>query len=104
MSRHLIPNAHIEHPGTLTVVGWDPELRTFFCDFVFPNGVTRPMAGGAEQEIPNADWLATILAAADIHIPVVLVARLRLEPLALSTVDMPYLDWRSGEPLPVREG
>ena len=42
-----------------------------------------------------------ILTAADIRIPVVLVARLRLEPLALSTADMPYLDWRSGEPQPV---
>jgi hypothetical protein len=101
VSRHLIANSHIEHPDVVTVVGWDPELRTYFCDFVFPNGVTRPMAGGAEQEIPDADWLANILAGAEIHLPPVLVARLRLEKLAVSSVDLPHLDWRSGEPAPI---
>jgi len=104
VSRHLIANSHIEHPDTVTVVRWDPELRTYFCDFVFPNGVARPMAGGAEREIPDADWLASILAGAEIHLPVVLVARLRLKKLALSAANLPQLDWRSGEPVPVGEG
>jgi len=104
VSRHLIANSIHEHPDVVTVVGWDPELRTYFCDFEFPNGVTRPMAGDAELDILDADWLAKILAAADIRIPVMLVARLRLEPVATSSIDTPYLDWRSGEPLPVSEG
>ncbi|MBS2550495.1 hypothetical protein KGQ19_26850 [Catenulispora sp. NL8] len=104
MSRHLIANSIHEHPDAVTVVGWDPELRTYFCDFVYPDGVARPVAGGTEQEILHADWLATILADAEIRIPVVLVARLRLEKLTVSSANAPNLDWRSGEPLPVREG
>ncbi|MBS2531942.1 hypothetical protein KGQ20_04080 [Catenulispora sp. NF23] len=98
MSRHLIANSIHEHPDAVTVVGWDPELRTYFCDFEFSDGVRKPVAGGAAEEIPRADWLASILADAGICIPVVLVARLRLEKLAASTANAPQLDWRSGEP------
>jgi len=101
VSRHLIANSIHEHPDTVTVVGWDPELRTYFCDLVYPDGVARPVAGGSEQEIGHADWLAAILADAGIGIPAVLLARLRLEKLALSSANAPQLDWRSGEPVPL---
>ncbi|WP_194923181.1 hypothetical protein [Catenulispora pinisilvae] len=104
MSRHLIPNAPHEHPDVATIVGWDPDRRTYFCDFELHGQPVKTVAGVDPEEVPSADWLASLLAAAGIHIPPMLVARLRLESLALSTVDMPHLDWRSGEPLPVREG
>jgi len=101
VSRHLIANSVHEHPDAVTVIGWDAELRTYFCDFVFPIGVARPVAGDEPGEVEQADWLASILAGAGIRIPPVLVARLRLEKLALSGTDLPHLDWRSGEPTPI---
>lgn len=101
MSRHLIANSLHEGRDVVTVVGWDPELSTYFCDIEHPDGVRVPFAGGEEREIPKADWLASILADAGIDIPVVLVARLRLELLAPSSANAPQLDWRSGEPVPI---
>ena len=101
MSRHLIANSLHESRDVVTIVGWDPDMSTYFCDIEYADGVRVPFAGGEAREIPKADWLASILAEAGIDIPAVLVARLRLELLALSTADAPQLDWRSGEPTPI---
>jgi hypothetical protein len=92
------------HADAVMVVGWDPELRTYYCEVEYPGGVLVPIVGDQEREIPHADWLASILSGDEIRIPPVLVARLRLEKLADSGVNAPHLDWRSGEPQPVREG
>ena len=101
MSRHLIANLIHGHPDAATVVGWDPELRTYFCDIEHPGGVRIPFTGRAEREVTSADALAAILAQTGIRLPSVLVAKLRLELLAASSVNAPQLDWRSGEPVPL---
>lgn len=101
MSRHLISNSPYERPDAVTVVGWDHELRTYFCDVEHLGGVKQPFAGGIRREIADADELTAFLASFDIYLPAVLVARLRLEKLALSSANAPHLDWRSGEPVPL---
>ncbi|GAA2019033.1 hypothetical protein GCM10009839_14210 [Catenulispora yoronensis] len=82
-------------------MGWDPALATYFCDVELPGGVLTPVAGGTRGEIGRADALAAVLSARGMRLPAVLVARLRLELLAVPGAEVPHLDWRSGEPTPI---
>ena len=105
MSRHLIADAPGAHPDAVISVGWDLEARTYFCDIVRPGWILHPVVGDDTERVLDADVLAGLVAfRLGLNVPAVLVARLRLEKLAVSSANAPFLDWRSGEPLPVREG
>jgi len=104
VSRHLIANSVHEHPDAVTIVGWDPEARTYFCQIKPPGRPFEAVAGAQPEEVPDANWLASILAEAGIDIPAMLLALLRLEQGTETFSDLADLDWRDGKPVPVGEG
>jgi hypothetical protein len=99
VSRHLLPSPDGAEPGTCTVVGWDPRMRTYFLTIEPPDDYrAEPVYLGREpEEFRSLARFLNVLMQYKVCVPDRMVAELYFDAeLDRANTET---DWRDGDPV-----